>query len=142
MADVGLAMQRAMDKTEQMKARASAVQELEAAGTFDDVMTLTPGEDDIDRQLKALSSTSEVDADLNKLKAELGMAPGPPGRARRARAGRARRRAQRRQRARRGSRGPPSRPTQSAAAAEPTPGPSFDEAGARNDRPDRDRGPV
>ena len=32
MADVGLAMQRALDKTENMRARADAVQELEAAG--------------------------------------------------------------------------------------------------------------
>jgi len=78
MADVGLAMQRALDKTEQMKARAGAVQELEAAGTFDDLTTLTPGEDDIDRQLKALSSTSEVDADLEKLKAELGVGSPAP----------------------------------------------------------------
>ena len=72
MADVGLAMQRALDKTENMKARANAVQELEAAGTFDDITALGPGEDDIDRQLKALSSTSEVDDELAKMKAELG----------------------------------------------------------------------
>jgi phage shock protein A len=78
MADVGLAMQRAVDKTEQMKARASAVQELEAAGTFDDLTTLTPGEDDIDRQLRELSSSSAVDADLEKLKAELGVGSGAP----------------------------------------------------------------
>jgi phage shock protein A len=72
MADVGLAMQRALDKTENMKARAQAVQELEAAGTFDDLTQIGPGEDDIDRQLKQLSSTSEVDAELDKMKAELG----------------------------------------------------------------------
>ncbi len=72
MADVGLAMQRALDKTENMKARAGAVQELEAAGTFDDLTALGPGEDDIDRQLKQLSSTSEVDADLARMKSELG----------------------------------------------------------------------
>jgi phage shock protein A len=72
MADVGLAMQRALDKTENMKARADAVQELETAGTFDDLTALGPGEDDIDRQLKELSSTSEVDAELAKMKAELG----------------------------------------------------------------------
>src|SRR5271165_408578 len=66
MADVGLAMQRAVDKTESMKARASAVQELEAAGTFEDLTTLGPGEDDIDRQLRELSSSSAVDADLEK----------------------------------------------------------------------------
>ena len=56
MADVGLAMQRAVDKTENMKARADAVSELEAAGTFDDITALGSGEDDIDRQLKELSS--------------------------------------------------------------------------------------
>jgi phage shock protein A len=72
MADVGLAMQRALDKTENMKARAQAVGELEAAGTFDDLTTLGPGEDDIDRQLKQLSSSSAVDAELEKMKAELG----------------------------------------------------------------------
>jgi phage shock protein A len=77
MADVGLAMQRATDKTEQMKARASAVQELEAAGTFDDLTTLGSGEDDIDRQLRELSSTSAVDSEMDKLKAELGSGAPP-----------------------------------------------------------------
>ncbi len=75
MADVGLAMQRAMDKTENMKARAGAVQELEEAGTFEDLTQLGSGDDDIDRQLKQLSSTSEVDSDLAKMKAELGGGP-------------------------------------------------------------------
>ncbi len=80
MADVGLAMQRALDKTEQMKARASAVQELEDAGTFDsDLTTLGPGEDDIDRQLKALSSTSAVDDEMARMKAELGTGTEPAG---------------------------------------------------------------
>jgi phage shock protein A len=72
MADVGLAMQRALDKTENMRARASAVQELEQAGTFEDLTQLGSGEDDIDRQLKQLSSSSEVDTELAKMKAELG----------------------------------------------------------------------
>jgi len=72
MADVGLAMQRAIDKTENMKARADAVSELEAAGTFEDLTALGSGEDDIDRQLKALSTGSEVDSELAKMKAELG----------------------------------------------------------------------
>jgi phage shock protein A len=79
MADVGLAMQRALDKTENMRARADAVQELEAAGTFEDLTSLTPGEDDIDRQLRQLSSSSEVDDDLAKMKAELGTGSGPAG---------------------------------------------------------------
>jgi phage shock protein A len=72
MADVGLAMQRAQDKTEQMRARADAVSELEAAGTFDDLTALGPGQDDIDRQLHELSSGSQVDDELAKMKAELG----------------------------------------------------------------------
>jgi phage shock protein A len=72
MADVGLAMQRAIDKTENMKARADAVSELEAAGTFEDLTQLGPGEDDIDRQLAQVTSASEVDSALAKMKAELG----------------------------------------------------------------------
>ncbi len=78
MADVGLAMQRAVDKTENMKARADAVQELEAAGTFEDLTQIGSGEDDIDRQLKQLSSTSEVDDELSKMKAELGSGTSAP----------------------------------------------------------------
>src|SRR2546430_3643827 len=83
MADVGLAMQRAVDKTENMKARASAVEELEASGTFDDLSALGHGEDDIDRQLKQLSSKSAVDDELAKMKGEVGAGSGkaqiPPG---------------------------------------------------------------
>jgi phage shock protein A len=77
MADVGLAMQRAMDKTEQMKARAQAVEELEAAGTFEDLTQLGDGSDDIDRQLKELSSGAQVDDELAKIKAELGQSSAP-----------------------------------------------------------------
>jgi phage shock protein A len=71
MADVGLAMQRALDKTENMRARASAVDELEKAGAFEDLTQLGGGEDDIDRQLKELSSGTQVDSELQKMKAEL-----------------------------------------------------------------------
>jgi phage shock protein A len=77
MADVGLAMQRAVDKTEQMRARADAVGELEAAGTFDDLTALGDGQDDIDRQLHQLSSQSAVDDDLAKMRAELGQGAPP-----------------------------------------------------------------
>jgi phage shock protein A len=72
MADVGLAMQRALDKTENMRARASAVEELEAVGAFDDLTQLGEGKDDIDRQLHEITSQSQVDSELAKLKAELG----------------------------------------------------------------------
>jgi phage shock protein A len=76
MADLGLAIQRAEDKTENMRARADAVGELEAAGAFDDLSQLGGGQDDIDRQLHELSSGAQVDDELSKMKAELG--PGAP----------------------------------------------------------------
>jgi phage shock protein A len=76
MADLGLAMQRAEDKTETMRARASAVEELEQAGTFDDITQLGGGEDDIDRQLRELTSGAQVDDELTKMKAELGKGGG------------------------------------------------------------------
>jgi phage shock protein A len=76
MADVGLAMQRAQDKTENMRARASAMEELEASGAFDDNLTLTAGQDDIDRQLAELTSGSQVEDELAKIKAELGSGSG------------------------------------------------------------------
>jgi phage shock protein A len=77
MADLGLAMQRAEDKTETMRARASAVEELEKAGAFDDISALGSGQDDIDRQLSELTSGAQVDDELAKMKAELG--PGEGG---------------------------------------------------------------
>ena len=75
MADVGLAMQRALDKTENMRARANAMDELEASGAFDDNLQLGSGGDDIDRELTQLTSQSDVDADLARMKAELGKGP-------------------------------------------------------------------
>ena len=69
MADTGLAIQRAKDKTEQMQARASAIDELTAAGTLDD---LTSSSDALDRELSQLSAGKQVDDDLARLKAELG----------------------------------------------------------------------
>jgi phage shock protein A len=69
MADVGLAIQRAKDKTEQMQARAGAIEELTAAGALED---FTGGGDDIDRQLAQLGQGAQVDDELAKMKAELG----------------------------------------------------------------------
>ena len=76
MADLGLAIQRAEDKTESMRARASAVEELESAGTFEDLSQLGPGQDDIDRELSQLTSDSQVDDELTRMKAELGTGGG------------------------------------------------------------------
>ncbi|MFN8130933.1 MAG: PspA/IM30 family protein [Solirubrobacteraceae bacterium] len=79
MADVGLAMQRAMDKTEGMRARAAAVEELEKAGTFEDLTQLGEPNDDIDRQLAQLTSSTAVDDELAKMKASLGAGAAPGG---------------------------------------------------------------
>lgn len=68
MADTGLAIQRARDKTEQMQARAAAVDELIEAGTLED---FTSDQTQLDRELAQLSSAQQVDADLERLKAEL-----------------------------------------------------------------------
>src|SRR4051794_29875676 len=77
MADLGLAMQRAEDKVENMRARASAVDELEKAGAFEDITQLgSGGQDDIDRELAQLSSGAEVEDELSKMKAELGSGSG------------------------------------------------------------------
>ena len=74
MADTGLAIQRAKDKTEQMQARANAVEELVAAGTLEDFTS--SGETQLDRELAQLTSQSQVDSELEKMKAELGAGSG------------------------------------------------------------------
>jgi phage shock protein A len=74
MADTGLAIQRAKDKTEQMQARASAMDELVASGALED---FTSDQTPLDRELAALGTQSEVDADLARLRAELGGGPAP-----------------------------------------------------------------
>ena len=77
MADLGLAMQRAEDKVENMRARAGAVEELEAAGAFDDITQIGGGgQDDIDKELAALGTGGAVDDELAKMKAELGAGSG------------------------------------------------------------------
>jgi phage shock protein A len=70
MADTGLAIERAKDKTEQMQARAGAVEELIAAGTLED---FTAGDQSaLDRELAQVAAGRQVDAELEKLKAEVG----------------------------------------------------------------------
>jgi len=69
MGDVGMAIQRAQDKTAQLQARASAVDELMQSGALDDPTGLT--KDDITRQLEALSSGGAVDDQLAQMKQEL-----------------------------------------------------------------------
>ena len=70
MADTGLAIQRAQDKTQEMQARAAAVDELIESGTLEDFTA--GGQTQLDKELAQLSSQSQVDSDLARLKAELG----------------------------------------------------------------------
>ncbi|MFA6574795.1 MAG: PspA/IM30 family protein [Nocardioides sp.] len=67
MGDVGQAIQRAEDKTQQMQARAGAIDELIASGALDDVSAVNAG-DDITRELEAMSSQADVEAELARLK--------------------------------------------------------------------------
>jgi phage shock protein A len=70
MADTGLAIQRAKDKTEQMQARAGAVEELIESGTLED---FTAGDQSqLDRELAQISAGQQVDAELERIKAEVG----------------------------------------------------------------------
>ncbi|MDQ6688294.1 MAG: PspA/IM30 family protein [Actinomycetota bacterium] len=68
MGDVGMAIQRAEDKTLQMQARAGAVDELIASGALEDASSVNRG-DDISRELESMSSHSDVESELAALKA-------------------------------------------------------------------------
>jgi phage shock protein A len=70
MSDVGLAIQRAEDKTEQMKARAGAIDELMASGALSDALG-GPPPDDIQAELDRMGAGHGVDAELARMKAEL-----------------------------------------------------------------------
>jgi phage shock protein A len=69
MGDVGMAIQRAEDKTEQLRARAGALDELLASGALDDPSGLA--KDDIQAELDRLSGGSDVELELQRMKAEL-----------------------------------------------------------------------
>ncbi|MFJ1980140.1 PspA/IM30 family protein [Streptomyces albogriseolus] len=68
--DVGLATQRAQDKTEQMQARAGALDELIASGALEDA-TLPAGRDDIQAELERVSAGQDVEIELARMKAQL-----------------------------------------------------------------------
>ena len=70
MADTGLAIQRAKEKTEAMQARAGAIEELVESGTLED---FTAGDQTaLDRELAQLQTSSQVDQELARLKGEIG----------------------------------------------------------------------
>jgi len=67
MADVGVAMNKAEDKTEQMKAKAQALDEMIDSGVLTDY---TSNKDDVEAELEKMTVKSSVDQELAKLKAE------------------------------------------------------------------------
>jgi len=69
MADVGLAVQRAEEKTEQLRARASAIDELVQMGTLEDMTGGTP--DVIERELGKMAISQNVEQELAALKAQV-----------------------------------------------------------------------
>jgi phage shock protein A len=75
MGDVGMAIQRAEDKTAQMQARAGAIDELLASGALDDVSGAP--RDDIQSELDRMSSGNDVELELQKLKGQLSQGEAP-----------------------------------------------------------------
>src|ERR671918_700983 len=67
MTDVGIAMNRAEDKAEKMKAKAQALDELIDSGVLTDY---TSNKDDIDKELEKITVKGSVEEELAKLKAE------------------------------------------------------------------------
>ena len=68
MGDISLAAERAENKTEQMRARAGAIDELASIGVLDD---FSGTQDDISRELEALTSSQNVEDELSALKSGL-----------------------------------------------------------------------
>ena len=67
MADVGMAVQRAEEKTENMKARSAALDELLESGTLTDLS----GGDEIESELAKVKAKSTVEDELAKMKGEM-----------------------------------------------------------------------
>ncbi|MEO6822155.1 MAG: PspA/IM30 family protein [Candidatus Nanopelagicales bacterium] len=73
MGDVGLAIQRAEDKTQQMQARGEALDELLSSGALDDPTGTS--KDNLTRELEQMASGSDVDDQLAAMKAEISSGP-------------------------------------------------------------------
>jgi len=69
MADIGISIERAEGKTEEMKARSAALDELIDTGVIED---FTSHGDDIDRALAQVSAKGKIDTELERLKSEVG----------------------------------------------------------------------
>jgi phage shock protein A len=71
--DVGMAIQRAEDRTAQMTARAGALDELMASGALDDATGTS--KDSLTAELERMASNNEVESQLAAMRAELGAGP-------------------------------------------------------------------
>jgi phage shock protein A len=71
--DVGLAIQRAEDRTAQMQARAGAMEELMATGALE----VPGGKDSLTAELERMAADSSVENELAAMKAELAGASAP-----------------------------------------------------------------
>jgi phage shock protein A len=69
MGDIGLAIQRAEDKTAQMQARAGAIDELLASGALED--HVSGPQDNIQAELDKIGAGSDIEAELAQMKGEL-----------------------------------------------------------------------
>ncbi|MCD6208187.1 MAG: PspA/IM30 family protein [Methanosarcinales archaeon] len=67
MADVGFAIDRAEEKTENMRAKSAALDEMVELGALDEI----GGGDEIERELRKIRTTAGVDDELAKLKEEM-----------------------------------------------------------------------
>jgi phage shock protein A len=67
MTDVGMSMNRAEEKTEQMRAKSEALDEMINSGVLTDY---TSNKDEIERELEKITVQSSVDEELAKLKSE------------------------------------------------------------------------
>ena len=70
MGDISMSIERAENKTETLRAKAGAIDELAAAGVLDD--PISGSKDDLTRQLESVTSASNVDSELAALKAGMG----------------------------------------------------------------------
>ena len=68
MGDISLAVERAEGKTETLRAKAGAIDELAAAGVLEDP---TSGKDDLSLQLEQISASASVESELSALKGSL-----------------------------------------------------------------------
>ncbi|MDP8959880.1 MAG: PspA/IM30 family protein [Actinomycetota bacterium] len=74
MGDVGLALERAEQKSLEMQARAGAIDELMAAGVFE---SPTSSSDGVEAELDRMTADQAVESDLDRLKRELGASSSP-----------------------------------------------------------------